>query len=109
MTVGAASDTLFSDGAGLGLTIGFLVACAVMSVRVRMRSLAAAVLSGPLLFAAAIGVISWLSPEAQGFRHLVLDVATTLALSAPVLFSGTALTVVVAVVRLCTRLVARSR
>ena len=53
-------------------------------------------------------LVGKLSGEVHGSRALALDTATSLALSAPVLFGGTALAAAIAVVRLATAVTRRA-
>ncbi len=109
VAAGAGIDVMIGRGPGSGLTVAYVVACAVVALRLRLHVVGAAVIAAPLLFAAGTAAIAWASGEAAGFRQLMLDVATSLALSAPVLFGGTALTVAIAVVRLALHVVRRPR
>lgn len=94
-----------TPGLGTGLAVA-LVAIGAPAV-VRFRSLMTAVVLPPLLVAAATALISRLGGSTRGSRELVLDVGTTLALSAPLLFGATALAVLVALVRVVRRLATR--
>jgi hypothetical protein len=100
MGVGVMADLTFGESLGVGFAAMFLIASAAMALTLRVRSLASAVIAPPLLFAAATMLAAKSSGEVEGSRALALDTATSLALSAPVLFGGTALAMVVAVVRL---------
>ena len=97
---GGLLDAALGDGLGLAFATMFIVACAAMATTLRVRSLATAVIAPPLLFAAASVVAARLSGEVNGSRALALDTATSLALSAPVLFGGTGLAAAIALVRL---------
>ena len=107
MGVGAMADLTFGGSLGAGFAAMFLIASTVMALTLRIRSLASAVIAPPLLFAIAAMVVAKSSGEVNGTRALALDTATSLALTAPVLFGGTALAAVVAVVRLAARLIRR--
>ena len=98
--IGAMGDLAFGDSLGFAFATMFVLASAAMALTLSVRSLATAVIAPPLLFALTTMVAAKLSGEVDGSRALALDTATTLALSAPVLFGGTALAAVVAVVRL---------
>lgn len=98
--IGAMADLVFGDSLSFGFATMFVLASAAMALTLRIRSLATAVIAPPLLFALTTMATAKLSGEVDGSRALALDTATTLALSAPVLFGGTALAAVVAVVRL---------
>jgi hypothetical protein len=54
-----------------------------------------------------VAFLAWASGNNRGRRELVLDVGTTMAVSAPVLFLGTALALAVVLGRLVARLVRR--
>lgn len=94
-----------TPGLGTGLAVA-IVAIAAPAV-VRFRSLLTAAVLPPLLVTAATALIARLSGNNRGLRELVLDVGTTLALSAPLLFGATALALLVVLVRLVRRLVTR--
>lgn len=100
LAIGAMADLAFSDSLGIAFATMFVIASATMAMTLRVRSLASAVIAPPLLFAATTMVVGKLSGEVHGSRALALDTATSLALSAPVLFGGTALAAAIAVVRL---------
>jgi len=102
MTIGAIADLAFGGSLGAGFATMFVVASAVMAMTLRIRSLASAVIAPPLMFAVATMLVGKLSGEVHGSRALALDTATSLALSAPVLFGGTAVAAAIAVVRLAT-------
>jgi hypothetical protein len=106
--VGAMADLTFGGALGVGFAAMFLIASAAMALTLRVRSLASAVIAPPLLFAAATMLAAKSSGEVEGSRALAMDTATSLALTAPVLFGGTALAAVVAVVRLVPELARRS-
>jgi hypothetical protein len=61
----------------------------------------------PLLVAAATTLIARFGGRNRGMRELGLDVGTTLALSAPLLFGASALALIVVVVRVVRRLATR--
>jgi hypothetical protein len=107
VSAGAGVDMMIGNGVGPGLTISFLLACAGMALRLPLRLVAAAVIAAPLLFAAATTAIAQVAGDAQGLRQLGLDVATSLALSAPGLFAGTGLAVAIAVCRVTLHLFRR--
>jgi hypothetical protein len=102
MAIGAITDLAFGDLLGVGFAAMFVIASAVMALTLRIGSLASAVIAPPLMFAVATMLVAKLSGEVHGSRALALDTATSLALSAPVLFGGTALAAAIAVVRLAT-------
>jgi hypothetical protein len=108
MGVGAMADLGFGDSLGVGFAAMFVIASALMAMTLRVRSLASAVIAPPLLFAFATMVAGKVSGEVHGSRALALDTATSLALSAPVLFGGTALAAAIAVVRLVSAVARRA-
>ncbi len=92
---------LVTDGTfGAPSTVAFLLASAAAALVVRTRAMATAVVLPPLLFAAAVTALARLNGANAGVRETVLDAGTTLALTAPVLFAGTALVLVVVLGRL---------
>jgi hypothetical protein len=100
MGVGAMADLMFGDSLSVGFAAMFVIASAVMAFGLRVRSLASAVIAPPLLFALATMVATKASGEVNGSKALAFDTATSLALSAPVLYGGTALAAAITVVRL---------
>jgi hypothetical protein len=94
---------------GLGTGIAFVLASMAAPAVVRFRSLATAAVLPPLLFVAAIASLARLGGQDKGLREMGLDVGTTIALSAPLLFAGTALGLVVVVVRIVHRVSTRRR
>jgi hypothetical protein len=108
MGVGAMADLAFGDSLGVGFAAMFVIASGVMALTLRVRSLASAVIAPPLMFAFVTMLVGKLSGEVHGSRALALDTATSLALSAPVLFGGTALAAAIAVVRLGTAVARRA-
>lgn len=108
VAAGSAIDMMIGRGPGLGLTLSFLLAGAAMALCLPLRLLAAGIIAAPLLFAAATTAIAYVAGDAQGARQLALEVATSLALTAPVLFGGTGLTVAIALGRLIKRVGRRS-
>ena len=106
--IGAMADLGFGDSLGVGFAAMFVIASALMALTLRVRSLASAVIAPPLIFAIATMLVGKLSGEVHGWRALALDTATSLALSAPVLFGGTALAAAIAVVRLATAVTRRA-
>jgi hypothetical protein len=99
---------LARDGTfGLPSTVVFVLAASSAPLLLRTRSLAVGAVLPPLLFATAAGVIAWRSGLNQGTRQIGLDVGTTMAIHAPLLFAGTALALVLVAGRLVVRLVRR--
>jgi hypothetical protein len=98
--LGALLDLTLGDELGLGFTATFLLGCVLVALAVRVRAMPAAVVLPPLLFAVTAFLETKHSGATSGNRQAALDVATTLALSAPILFTGTALALVVVLGRL---------
>ena len=99
---------LARDGTfGLPSAVSFVAAAAAVPLLLRTRSLAVGAVLPPLLFAAAATVIAWRSGLNQGTRQIGLDVGTTMAVNAPLLFAGTAVALVVVAGRLVVRLARR--
>lgn len=107
LTPGVLLDLVTDGTLGLPTTIGFVLAAAATALTVRNSALGTAAVLPPLLFAGAVLALAWLSGQNEGLRELALDAGTTLALSAPVLFTGTALTLAVVVGRLAWRIARR--
>jgi hypothetical protein len=105
--LGAIVDLAVGGALGLGFTVTFVLACAVVAMAMRIRALATAVVLPPLLFAGAALMETKQSGVTSGTRQAALDVATSLALSAPALFLGTALALAVVLARLVARAVRR--
>jgi hypothetical protein len=104
---GALLDLTLGDELGLGFTATFLLGSVLVALAVRPRALPAAVVLPPLLFAVTALLETKHSGATSGNRQAALDVATTLALSAPILFTGTALTLAVVLGRLVLHTVRR--
>jgi hypothetical protein len=105
--LGAVVDLALGNTLGLGFTATFLLGCALIPLALRVRALATAVVLPPLLFAGAQLLQSRADGRATGQREMALDVATSLAISAPVLFAGTGLTLAIVLGRLVVVLVRR--
>lgn len=104
---GAALDLSLGGTLGLGFRVTFVLSCVVVALMLRVRALAAAVVLPPLLFAGAAMLQTWSGGQTAGRREMALDVATTLALSAPTLFFGTVVAAAVAIVRFLVHLARR--
>lgn len=85
---------------GAPSTVGVLLAGVAAALVVRTRALATAAVLPPLLFAASMLTLAQFSGLNGNSREVVLDAGTTLALSAPVLFAGTGVTLAVVIGRL---------
>lgn len=92
---------------GTASTVSFLVAAVTAALVVRRRALGTAAVLPPLLFVGAVTTLAQLSGKNESSRELVLDVGTTLAVDAPVLFVGTTAAVAVVLGRLVVGLVRR--
>ena len=105
--LGAEGDLALGNGLGVGFTATFLLGCLLVAATLRTRALAVAVVLPPLLFSGGYALETKSSGQTSGRRQMALDVATSLALHAPVLFLGTALAVAVVLVRVVVRLFRR--
>lgn len=101
---GVLLDLALDGTFGLASSLTFVAAGVVAALVVRIPALATAAVLPPLLFVTAVSVLALLSGDNEGSRELVLDVGTTLAISAPVLFGGTLATLAVVLARLLARL-----
>ena len=104
---GAVLDIALGEGLGLGFRVTFVVTCVVVAFALRVRALAAAVVLPPLLYAGAAVLQTVTAGQTTGRRAAALDVATTLALSAPPLFLGTILAAAIVVARGLAHLIRR--
>lgn len=107
MGCGVALDLRRDATLGLGTGVAFVLAALAGPAVVRFRSLTTALVLQPLLFCAAAAALARLGGQNRGSREVVLDVGTTLALSAPLLFAGMTTALLVAVVRVGRHLAAR--
>ena len=85
---GVALDLRRDATLGLGTGVAFVLAALAGPAVVRFRSLATALVLQPLLFCGAAAALARLGGQNRGSREVALDVGTTLALSAPLLFAG---------------------
>lgn len=93
----AAVDRLLFDEIGVLFGIGYLVVCFQLAIRVRFADLAAAPISGPIAFAAALVIFE---PVASpGVTGQVVALAAGLAVRAEWLFGGTGLAGVIVAAR----------
>ncbi len=104
---GVALDLRRDATLGLGTGVAFAIAALAGPAVVRFRSLVTALVLQPLLFCGAAAAQARLGGQNRGSREVALDVGTTLALSAPLLFAGMAAALVVALVRVGRHLAAR--
>jgi len=100
-------DALTDQSFGRPTAVSALLAGAACALSVRRRALGTAAALPPLLCAASVGFLAWSSGRNRGTRQLLLDSATTLALSAPAVFAATVLTLVLVLGRLAWSLVPR--
>jgi Domain of unknown function (DUF6542) len=105
--LGAAGDLALGHGLGAGFSATFLFGCVLVACALRTRALALAIVLPPLLFAGGYALETKTSGQTTGTREMALDVATSLALHAPLLFIGTAIAVAIAVVRVAAHIVRR--
>jgi hypothetical protein len=105
--LGAVVDIALGGGLGVGFTATFLLGCVLVAATLRTRALAVAMVLPPLLFAGGYALETRDAGQTSGRREMALDVATSLALHAPVLFLGTALTLLVVLVRVVVHLIRR--
>lgn len=104
---GVALDLAFGGSFGLASSVFFVLASLSAVLTARVAALATAAVLPPLLFTAAVTMLAWASGNNEGTRQLGLDVGTTLAVSAPLLFVTTATAVVVVGVRAAVHLARR--
>lgn len=104
---GVALDWVLSGSFGAASTVAFFLAAVTAAAAVRVRAMAVAAVQPPLLFAGAVTFLAWAGGANSGMRQMVLDVGTTLAVSAPALFLGTAAALAVVIGRLVARLLRR--
>lgn len=107
LTPGVAFDLAFDGSFGLASSVFFVLACLAAVLTARVAALATAAVLPPLLFVAAVTTLAWASGKNEGTRQLGLDVGTTLAVSAPLLFVTTAATLVLVLARVVLRLARR--
>lgn len=87
--LGGALDFWLFGGAGIVMGLAYVATCFQVAVRVRPGDLAVAPVSGPIAFAITLAVLG--SGPDSGFVGHVIGLATSLALQAGWLFTGTAL------------------
>ncbi len=104
---GVAVDLVVGGSFGLASAVFFVLASLAGALAARPAALASAAVLPPLLFTGAVTTLAWRSGDNAGTRELGLDVGTTLALSAPLLFVTTAATVAVVLARAAVRLARR--
>jgi hypothetical protein len=104
---GVLVDRWLDGSFGLPSAVAFVLASLAAASAVRTRAMATAAVLPPLLFVGALAFLAWSSGNNGGRRELALDVGTTLAVSAPVLFLGTAAALAVVLGRLVAHLFRR--
>ena len=107
VSCGVALDLRRDATLSLGTGVAFVLAALAGPAVVRFRSLVTALVLQPLLFCGAAAALARLGGQNRGSREVLLDVCTTLALSAPLLFAGVSGALVVALVRVGRHLAAR--
>jgi hypothetical protein len=104
---GGAVDTWLFGGSGALMGLVYVLVSFQVAVRVRPVDLAAAPISGPIAFAVTLGVLN--GPATGGLFGQLIGLATSLALQAGWLFTGTAVSVVITLARHFTLNRARKR
>jgi len=104
---GVSVDLAAGGSFGLASSVFFVLASLAGALAARPSALASAAVLPPLLFTGSVATLAWASGDNEGTRQLGLDVGTTLALSAPLLFATTAATLVVVLARVAVRLARR--
>lgn len=100
--LGGLIDVITTRSLGWVFSACFLITSAWTAARVVRRDLLVAVIAPPLVFAVAAFIALQLLPSQSSGRWLLrqgLDLATTLALGAPILLGGTAIAGCIALVR----------
>jgi hypothetical protein len=95
--LGGAVDSWLFGGSGILMGLVYVVVSFQVAVRVRPADLAAAPISGPIAFAVTLGCFG--TGPSTGLTGQLIGLATSLALQAGWLFSGTALSVVITLAR----------
>lgn len=104
---GVALDLAFGGSFGLASSVFFVLASLAAVLTARVAALTTAAVLPPLLFVAAVTTLAWASGNNEGSRQLGLDVGSTLAVSAPLLFATTAGVLVAVGVRAAVHLARR--
>jgi len=98
-SVGVSVDLVGQPALGMGTGIAVVLFAIVGPAVVRYGSLLTAAVLPPLFVAAAAGALARLGGQNSSSREVALDVGTTLALSAPLVFGATAVGLLVSLVR----------
>jgi len=106
---GVAVDLVRSGTFGTPSAVTFVLAGLLAALAVRVRALGTAAILPPLLFIGAVATLAHFGGKNRGLREVMLDVGTTLALSAPLVFATTAAALAVVLVRLGLHLAHRRR
>ncbi|UGQ09430.1 hypothetical protein LO772_21085 [Yinghuangia sp. ASG 101] len=100
--LGGLLDKVFSDTLGWFFAIVFLVACALVAAKTRIRDLTAAFFAAPIAFALTVLVLSVVFPSKNSESFVIrtgLDMFTALTFKASVLWTGTMLAAGIVMVR----------
>lgn len=97
--VGAIGDEIVSGDLGWGINIAFVLTAALAAVMAGRRDLLACVLAAPIVFAVVVTTSLIVVDGYDGLTRTGLVVATELALLAPGVWLGTALAVVIVLLR----------
>ncbi|MHA6762692.1 DUF6542 domain-containing protein [Streptacidiphilus sp. PAMC 29251] len=95
--LGGAADFWLFDGAGILMGLVYVATCFQVAVRVRAADLAIAPICGPIAFAVTL-VLLGSAPDGSFLGHVV-GLATSLALQAGWLFTGTAVSLLIVLAR----------
>ena len=95
--LGGALDFWLFGGSGIVMGLAYVAACFQVAVRLRPADLAVAPISGPIAFAVTLLVLG--GGPGGGLVGRIVSLATGLALQAGWLFTGTALSAVIALAR----------
>ncbi len=98
-TLGVSVDLVGEPALDLGTGMAVVLFAIVGPAVIRYGSLLTAAVLPPLFVGAAAGALARLGGQNSGSREVVLDVGTTLALSAPLVFGATAVGLLVTLVR----------
>jgi uncharacterized protein DUF6542 len=108
MALAAAVDTMTSEPLGRTTTVLFLGGvCGLVPLLIRRPLSVTPVALPPLAWAGAATFAAVASGQNSGRREVALDVGTMLTITAPVLFGGTMLALLIVLVRLAVRVTRR--
>lgn len=97
--VGVVVDRFVSHRLGLGAAVAYVIAAVLVALLVCRRDLVSAVVAPPVMFALIVAAARIVAKGWQGVTGTGLRVATELALLAPGLWIGTALALIIVIVR----------